>query len=180
MILNFLLFLLGFSFNSMKLISFCLLSLLLACSSPPQTANVQATHTLFGEGNMDKTIQFCNETVGKYSDNLTAYLLRAEANLQSKRFQEALNDANYVLKLNPNEALGYIIRAEAQGNLGYAKEALADLDKAQALAHTGWQPDICVLKYKVKIFLKDSIGACQEWENAQKLGVGHLLPSKCQ
>lgn len=164
----------------MKFILYCLLFFIVACSSPPQTSNVQATEALFGENNMDKTIQFCNETIGKYPDNLAAHLLRAEANLQSKRFQEALNDANYAIKLNPNEALAYIIRAEAQGNLGYAREAVVDLDKAQTLAHTGWQPDISVLKYQIKTFLKDSVGACQAWEAAQKLGVGHLLPPKCK
>ncbi len=164
----------------MKFTLFCVLLFVMACSSPPQTANVQATHALFGEGNMDKTIQLCNETINKYPDNLAAYLLRAEANFQSKRFQDALNDANYALKLNPDEALAYIIRAEAQSNLGYTKEALKDLEKAQSIAHSGWQPDIIVLKYQLKTLLKDSTSACQEWEAAQKLGVGHLLPPKCQ
>jgi tetratricopeptide (TPR) repeat protein/tRNA A-37 threonylcarbamoyl transferase component Bud32 len=80
--------------------------------------------------------------INKFPGNYSAYTIRAAAENYLNRYDDAINDATYVIKNDPqNAATAYNIRAWANAQKGNLAEALADasaaiqLDKNMASAY---------------------------------------------
>ncbi|PJF43144.1 MAG: hypothetical protein CUN55_09210 [Phototrophicales bacterium] len=74
-----------------------------------------------------------NDALEQDTENIEAYVLRAETYLRSGNPAKALEDANAALQRNPEMAQAFLIRGQANLALGEYEAAMSDLDQCLAL-----------------------------------------------
>lgn len=87
-------------------------------------------------GNNEKALELCNMLINNIKNpipaNSTLYNLRGMLNIKLKKYEEALNDYNYAIELNPYDQSAYFNISIANHNMGlYQKSIEAFLQYAK-------------------------------------------------
>lgn len=82
----------------------------------------------------DQLENFADKYVHSFPDSSSAYEQRSRAFYWQKQYQQALLDADKALKLNPESAIAWALRAEINRELGHHDAARADIQHAITLA----------------------------------------------
>lgn len=89
---------------------------------------IRQSQERFEQRDWDKVIQLTSEAVELDSENELAYLIRAGAYVRKGLGEEALDDYNTAIEINPDFGLAYNNRGYALELLGRAKEAALDYE----------------------------------------------------
>jgi predicted RNA methylase len=77
------------------------------------------------EGQLEEALTFCTQLISAEPHNLRWIAQRARVHFKLDRLDDALGDANRIVELQPSDALGYRLQAEAYDGLRERKQAVA-------------------------------------------------------
>ncbi|NJR66106.1 MAG: tetratricopeptide repeat protein [Leptolyngbyaceae cyanobacterium CRU_2_3] len=92
------------------------------------------------------------------------FLQYATEKLNKGQYRSALEDFNWAIQVDPQNATAYSQRALVQMKLGYLKEAMQDLSNALRLNPQDLQ--IWLNRGQVRIHLRDALGAIEDFNQA--------------
>ena len=82
-----------------------------------------------------RALQLLDDLLRRNPQHVNAYLVRAQAQVVSGRFEAALEDLNVVLRRQPDNAAAYVLLGHARSRLGEADAARDAFCKAKSLGH---------------------------------------------
>jgi len=103
---------------------------------------------LKGQGRFAEMLNRSNQLVAS-QENVTLYLMRAEARALSGQIEGAIQDYEQAVGLDPNHVNVYVSRSKFYQNVGRYEDAIMDIDKAQALSPA----DIYITSVAIELFL---------------------------
>ena len=119
---------------------------------------------LYVDKEYKEIITLCDELINKSQQKTHAFYYRGIANLQLKKYDDALADFNHVIDINPNVADAFAMRGELELSTNELNSALLDLNKAIELDDNDGY-----MYYKralVKNKLEDKNNACLDLKKA--------------
>ncbi|HUE96614.1 MAG TPA: tetratricopeptide repeat protein [Longimicrobiaceae bacterium] len=117
------------------------------------------------EGSYDQALTSLDRAIEMDPANVRALQVRSALHTHRERFAAGAADADAAVRLAPNDATGYYLRAYAEMDLGREDNALRDLAEAMRL-RPGW-PDPYVVRGLLRT-LTDPAGAIQDFDEALK------------
>jgi len=92
---------------------------------------IQRTKTVYEEGDWDAAVNYINNFIKENPDISEGYLIRSELYTEKEDYlQEALDDAEKAIKINPKNATGYNKRGRIYVYLGDKEKAFNDFNRA--------------------------------------------------
>lgn len=112
----------------------------------------------------NSNINACNQWIEEEPSS-EAYAYRAIAKAKNQDLEGAMVDYNQAIKLNPNDFMSYINRADLKKFFEEYDSAIADLDKAIELEPNN--PDLYKKRSEIKKLAGDTSGAREDSNKAQ-------------
>ena len=85
----------------------------------------QSLEYLIG-GDYDNAILFCSRVLGRDSDSVVTYTIRARAYFEKGDYKNAIADCNQAIRRDRNNLSAYFIRGNSYAKTGDMKRAVAD------------------------------------------------------
>lgn len=85
----------------------------------------------FGLKNFDKALEYYTDAINTLKDNTVIYTNRAQVYIQLQRYQEAIEDCDWSLRVNEKFIKAYIHKGRALTYLKRFDEALAEFERAK-------------------------------------------------
>lgn len=154
----------------MKYLLFALsLIFVLSCSKDPEETILLARANL-NKGAYETARYHIEELMKQDSNSIEALMLYGRLEKEQKNYQNAIKYYDKVLNLNFDYVAAYKERAVAYRQLGLLEKAVADY--ARLIAIYSDDGSIYLDRGNVYFEMNKMDKACQDWEEAYKLGIG--------